>query len=467
MKDAKRILFIFLASVVVGVGMNVPLPEGMPEPARAAIVDLLFLIVLWIGEAVPKPIASVLAMLMLAWLGAVDSFGDAIKLFVSDVFFFLLAAFGIAAAVSHSPLPHRICSWFIKRFRHNTRGLLLGFMVVTALISTLISDLAACALFASIASPLLKRIDREDEGAMRFAKCLMMGIPMAALSGGIMTPIGSPSNITLLSLLYQTSNIEISFLGWLIVGIPMGTICLVLGWFFLCVVFKPQLSHDTSESFGLNVDKVVQMSSQEKKLIVFLVGMFTFWTIQGVLGILSSTQVAVIGLIILFLPCVNLLTWDAYEKQVPWDLVFMLGGVMAAGSALIQSGGLQWIVESLTSYSDGWHPLVFLAVVSVFIIIERAFVPMAPPVTIALSPIFMAIAMSIGLHPLCIALCVSMWCQVTYLFPVFDACWLISFSEGYYKVAEVAKWGWALTLVILAFSLVLLPMLSSVASLLP
>ena len=169
MKDAKRVFFVVLALLVVGVGMNVPLPEGMPEPARAAIVDLLFLIVLWIGEAVPKPVASVLAMLMLAWLGAVDTFGEAIKLFVSDVFFFLLAAFGIAAAVAHSPLPHRICSWFIKRFRHNTKGLLLGFMAVTALISTMISDLAACALFASIASPLLKRIDREDEGAMRFA----------------------------------------------------------------------------------------------------------------------------------------------------------------------------------------------------------------------------------------------------------------------------------------------------------
>lgn len=467
MKNTKRFLFIALALVVVGVGMIVPLPEGMPQPARAAIVDLLFLIVLWVGDVVPKPIASILAMLMLAWLGAVDSFAGAIQLFVSDVFFFLMAAFGIAAAVSNSPLPHRICSWFIKRFRHNTKGLLFGFMAVTALISTMISDLAACALFASIASPLLKRINKQDKNALCFAKCLMMGIPMAALSGGIMTPIGSPSNITLLSLLYQTSNVEISFLGWLIVGVPMGLLCLVLGWVFLCVIFKPQLSHDVAESFDLDVDREVAMNIQEKKLVVFLFGMFVFWVVQGVCGILSSTQVAVIGLIVLFLPGVNLLNWDNYEQQVPWDLLFMLGGVMAAGSALIQSGGLQWIVESLTSYSSGWHPLLFLAVVSLFIIIERAFVPMAPPVTIALSPIFMGIAMSIGLHPLCIALCVSIWCQVTYLFPVFDACWLITYSEGYYKVTEVAKWGWVLTLVILVCSLVLLPALSGLAALLP
>ena len=44
MKNTKRFLFIALALVVVGVGMIVPLPEGMPQPARAAIVDLLFLI---------------------------------------------------------------------------------------------------------------------------------------------------------------------------------------------------------------------------------------------------------------------------------------------------------------------------------------------------------------------------------------------------------------------------------------
>ena len=79
----------------------------------------------------------------------------------------------------------------------------------------------------------------------------------------------------------------------------------------------------------------------------------------------------------------------------------------------------------------------------------------------------MAVALSIGLHPLCIALCVSMWCQVTYLFPVFDACWLITYSENYYSVFDVAKWGWLLTLVLLGASMVLLPTLSSVASMLP
>ena len=468
MSDAvKRIVFLVAAFVVVAIGMAIPLPEGLPEAARAAIVDLLFLVVLWAGKVVPKPIASILAMLMLYWLGAVPSFSSAIGMFVNDVFFFLLAAFGIAAAVGKSPLPYRILTWFVGITKNSPKGLLLGFMIVTMCISTIISDLAACALFASVAAPLLHRLPENDKGAQRFAKCVMMGIPMAALAGGIMTPIGSPSNITLLSLMRSSTSIDISFLGWMIVGVPIALVAMALSWTALVVIYRPSIEGDLADAFDMKPEKQVPISTLEKKLAVFIIGMFAFWGISGFTGFLSSTQVALIGLIVMFLPCIELIDWETYVQEVPWDLVLMLGGVMAAGGALIESGAISYVVDVLLADSEHWSPMVFLAAISAFIIIERSFVPMAPPVTIALSPIFMAIALKIGLHPLCVALAISTWCQVTYLFPVFDACYLITYSEGYYTVPDVAKWGWLVTLLLLGFTLVALPVLSGVAGMLP
>ena len=466
-KLGTRILFLVLAFAVVAGGMALPLPEGLPEAARASLVDLLFLIILWIGNVFPKPVSSLLAMMMLFWLGAVDTFSDAIGMFVNDVFFFLLAAFSIAASVSKSPLPYRIINWFVEHSHNSAKRLLLAFMIMTALISTIISDLAACALFSSIAVPMLKRLPEDEDDAKNFARCVMMGIPMAALAGGIMTPIGSPSNITLLSLLRESTAVEISFLGWMIVGVPIAFLSLFLSWAFLCLIYKPALHDDIAKEFRMDNDKTVAMTIEEKKLAGFLVGIFALWAIQGVTGIMSSTQVALLGMIVLFMPCMDLMDWETYASSVPWDLVIMLGGVMAAGGALISSGAITWVVNVLLVGNTSWSPIAFLAGVSIFIIIERAFVPMAPPVTIALSPIFMAIALNIGLHPLCIALAVSTWCQVTFLFPVFDACWLITFSEHYYKVIDVAKFGWLLTIILLAATLVMLPALSTVASLLP
>ncbi len=468
MKDfAKRCCGLLLALAVVGVGMSFPLPNDMPEAARACLVDLLFLITLWAGKVVPKPVAAVLATMMLYWLGAVDSFSTALEMYVSDIFFFLLAAFAIAAAVRKSPLPHRLLVWFIRHGRNSAKFLLLAFMVITALISTVISDLAACALFASILSPMLKRMPKDCKEARVFAKCVMMGIPMAALAGGIMTPIGSPSNITLLGLLRDSTQVDVSFLGWMVVGVPWGALCLVMSWGALCVFCKPHITGDMAKVFCMDMGRNVKITAPEIKLVVFMVGIFALWIIQGVTGILSSTQVAIIGMVILFFPGMDLLDWNSYAEETPWDLVIMLGGVIAIGRALTSAGAIDWVVNSLLSGANGWSPLPYLAAVSAFIIVERAFVPMAPPVTIAISPVFMVIALQLGLPPLCICLVVSTWCQITFLIPMFDACWLITYAEGYYELKDVIRFGWLLSLILLALSLVLLPALSTVASALP
>ena len=50
---------------------------------------------------------------------------------------------------------------------------------------------------------------------------------------------------------------------------------------------------------------------------------------------------------------------------------------------------------------------------------------------------------------------------------MFDACWLITYAEGYYELKDVIRFGWLLSLILLALSLVLLPALSTVASALP
>lgn len=463
----RRSVIFCAAAVLVWVGMSLPLPEGMPEAARACIVDLAFLIILWAGKVVPKPVAAILATMMLYWLGAVDSFSTALELFVSDIFFFLLAAFAIAAAVGKSPLPHRLLVWFIRHSRNSAKLLILAFMVITAVISTVISDLAACALFASILNPMLKRMPQSDKEAGNFSKCVMMGIPMAALAGGIMTPIGSPSNITLLGLLRDSTQVDVSFLGWMVVGVPWGMLCLALSWAALCVFFKPRITGDMAEAFHMDLGREVKMTAPEVKLVVFMMGIFALWIVQGVTGILSSTQVAIIGMAILFLPGMDLLDWKSYAEETPWDLVIMLGGVIAIGRALTSAGAIDWVVNTLLVGASGWSPLLYLAAVSAFIIIERAFVPMAPPVTIAISPVFMVIALQLGLPPLCICLAVSTWCQITFLIPMFDACWLITYAEGYYSLKDVVRFGWLLSLVLLGLSLVLLPALSNVASVLP
>ena len=66
----------------------------------------------------------------------------------------------------------------------------------------------------------------------------MLGIAFSANAGGIATVIGTPPNSVLIGLLENEYNMEISFLKWMIIGLPfsalmIGVIYIVLTrWMF-------------------------------------------------------------------------------------------------------------------------------------------------------------------------------------------------------------------------------------------
>ena len=54
-----------------------------------------------------------------------------------------------------------------------------------------------------------------------FGRALMIGLPFACLIGGVGTPAGSSMNAMTIGLLKDTANVNISFLEWACVGLPM------------------------------------------------------------------------------------------------------------------------------------------------------------------------------------------------------------------------------------------------------
>lgn len=93
-------------------------------------------------------------------------------------------------------------------------------MLGTALLSSIMSDVPACAIFMAIGIGILNKA-KVVPGQSQFGKALMMGIPIAALIGGIATPAGSSINVLALDLFASFSeqhqlDIHISFYnGWL------------------------------------------------------------------------------------------------------------------------------------------------------------------------------------------------------------------------------------------------------------
>lgn len=463
---AKRFLFIAIAIGVLVLFAFVPCPEGLGRDGMLVIGLTLFNIVLWMGNVVPKPIAGLIVLLLLPLLGITDGFSATYKTFISSVFFFLLAAFAIAAMIHNSDLPKRLMAFFLNKFGNSTKKIVLAFMIVSAIISTVMSDLAACALFSAVAFSIFDDESMKEEARFddAFVKCIMIGIPIGSLTGGIATPIGSSSNITMLELLTQTNGMEITFLQWMIIGVPIAIISVILSWIALTMMFRPApLSHEQLGALQRTCYNLGKLSTKEIKILVLLALMFGMWIATSWVKVVDSTAVAVIGMIIMFLPGMDLLTWDEYSKEVPWDLVIMLGCLMALAASMLSTGAIDWVAESVLGNAGTWNPYLVLFAIGAVIALLRAFIPSGPPIVVMLTPALIAIAQSAGLNGFAVIMAMSIWAQITFLLPAVDALYLITYSKGYYTIPDVLKFGLPLTIILLVLFTFLLPPLVEVA----
>ena len=184
---------VALAVLVAVVTVLLPAPEGLTPGGKNLIGVFAVALILWVTEGIPIAVTSLL-VIVLQWLLQIAAPPAAIAGFMTPVFFFVLTMFCIAEVVVGSGLARRFAVALLIRSGQDSRRVVLAFMVGTATISTIMSDVPAAAIWMSMALPLLVRINAVP-GQSAFGKALMIGIPFASFIGGVATPAGSSINI--------------------------------------------------------------------------------------------------------------------------------------------------------------------------------------------------------------------------------------------------------------------------------
>ena len=105
----------------------------------------------------------------------------------------------------------------------------------TALFSSMVSNIPTTAIFMGIALGFLDIFEDEDE-KKRTGKALMIAIPVSAMVGGVMTPAGSSLNLLVIGMLEQMTGITVSFVQWMVFGIPLAIVILPAAWLIITKV---------------------------------------------------------------------------------------------------------------------------------------------------------------------------------------------------------------------------------------
>jgi sodium-dependent dicarboxylate transporter 2/3/5 len=408
----------------------------LSEAGRGLAAIFIAALVLWSTEAIPIGITSLLMIVLPPILKVVPSISDAAGGYTSPVVFFVIGAYCLAFAVVQSGTGQRFALWLFTRSGTSSRGAVLSTMVGTAAISALVSDVPACAIFMALTLPILTKTNAQP-GSSNLGKAMMMGIPIAALIGGVATPAGSSINILGINLLKETAGIDVTFLQWMSLGVPMVLVLIPFAWWVLTRIYPPEVESigDISD-FKEELKSMGSLKNKEKKVVAILGILFILWVLGTWVKSLNVATVSICGAIVMFFPGINLLTWRDVEKFIGWETVLMIGSVISLGLMATDTGLSTWLVKNTLGGITGWHIVLLVASISAFTVILHLPLPIAPTINAVLIPAMVVLAKEAGINPAIFALPVAFTASCAFLLPL-DAVPLVTYSKGYYRMFDM------------------------------
>ena len=411
-----------------------PVADSLSSEGHRLMALTVACLILWVTEALPIPVTSILAIGGQALVGSA-TLRQASSNFISPVFFFVLAMFVFAAVVRETKLDSRFAQWLLSKSGTNTRKILLAFMIGTAVVSSVMSDVPACALWMALGLGILQQ-ENLKPGSSNFGKVLMLGITIAAFIGGIATPAGSSINIMGLVMLADLGGGEVPFLKWMAIGIPMVVLLIPISWFVLLKFFPPEISN-ISENPGEKDASKEPFSTGQKKVMSIFGTVILLWILSNWYPrALDVTMIALIGSVVFFLPGIGVSTWKEVSKGIGWDILLMIGAVSSIGLASRDTGLATWVVSSIFDGAGGISVLWLIIAISTFTVLIHFVVPIGPVVNAVMIPPIVALAIAIGQPPILLALPVIFTASCAFLLPL-DAVALITYSKGYYRMTDM------------------------------
>jgi len=447
-----------IIAIAILVLMNLlPASELLSRSAIHNMAILIAVIVLLITEPIPIGITCLFSIPLLVIFNVVPNVPAALSGFTNPIVFFVLASFGVSRAIIKVPLASRMLKGLIALFGKNVKTMLLVFMVVTALISSLVSNVAATAVFLAIVITFLNIYDRESD-RRRTGKAFMIGLPVASMIGGMLTPAGSSLNLLTLSYLERLSGISVSFVEWMLMGIPIVAVALPLAWLIIVKVYGiTELSREEIQQFVNDMDVPKKMDFKEIYVIALVLVMLVLWVLSSWYPVFNITVVMLVGFTLLFLPGFQVLSWDEFVESVSWPAFFLLGSIITIGDALITNEVTGWLIATFFPGTIDLPLVGVTFVVAIIVFLMLIVVPVAPALIPLLAVPFAGLAANMNITPVLPLMTLGLTVANCYLLPL-DTVPIITYMTGYYKMWEMPKSTAFIQLALAVITAIWLPM---------
>lgn len=420
-----------------------------------------WMIVWWISEAVAISVTALLPLLIFPLLGVMD-LEEVGANYGSPIIFLFFGGFVLALALEKVNLHRRIALNIIQRTGTSPERVILGFMIATGALSMWISNTASTVLMLPIALSVINLLSSDEDGFTskdrNFALSVMMGIAFSANAGGIATVIGTPPNSVLIGLLENEYNIEISFLKWMTLGLPVSVLLIALSywvlvkWMFPCKGLQFGASKDVIRT---ELRKLGPASGREKMVLVIFGTTVFLWVFRTLINQLipglglSDTGISMFGALALFVVPYNfrkgdfILEWRD-TSRLAWGILMLFGGGLALARGMSSSGLVDLVSGAIASSEIG---VLLTATLLIALMLFMTELMSNVALVAVLAPVVAGIAIGLDIPMLHLLIPVTIASSCAFMLPMATPPNAIVFASGYIRVHQMARVGLVLNLI--------------------
>ena len=452
----RKFLGLILGPLLFALVFLIDVPLGMSTEARAMLAATLWIASWWITEPVPIPVTSLLPIVLLPLLGAAGLESTAAA-YGNPIIFLFLGGFLLALAMEAWNLHKRIALNIILLIGTRQQSMVLGFMLATGLLSMWISNTATAMMMLPIGIAIVVQLSEfSGEGNLgknnNFGKALMLGIAYAASIGGLGTLIGTPGNAIFAAVVKQLYGTEISFVDWMLIGLPLAVFLLLLCWFYLVKIAFPLRANSISGSTEIRkqLQELGPMGTEEK----WIIGIFTLtalswisrsFLLNPIFPALDDSMIAMAASVLLFVvpsPSsgykTGLIGWEISTK-LPWGILLLFGGGLAIAAGF-KTSGLAAYIGSQMQVLQGLSLFMLLLLIVGIVNFMTEITSNVATATMML-PILASLSQAIGVHPYGPMLAVCLASSCAFMLPVATPPNAVVFSSGYIRMKDMVIAG--------------------------
>ena len=451
---------LFMAMLLMGQSQ-----QAMPVDAWLVAAVGLWMAVWWSTEAVPVAATAFIPLILFPVL-QVTPVKTVAQSYAHPTIFLFLGAFILALAVEKWSLHRRIALTVLSRTGTDGRKLILGFMIAASLLSMWMTNTSTAMMLLPIAASVAAMVAEKASGTSAESKrtfqvALLLSLAYATTIGGMATIIGTPPNVLLAGFIEETYGLQIAFLDWMLIGLPLALVLLPLGWVVLTrIAFTVDIA-ESKEAGDVIADMRRQLgvmhASERRVGLLFLVVVFCWMTrswlndFSSFEGVSDAGIVMAAALLLFVIPAGDasgqrLMVWEDVSR-LPWGVLILFGGGLALAAQVSGSGLAVWLGESLLPVASLGVLVLIVAAAGLVVFLTELTSNLATAATFL--PVIAAIAAQSGIEPLVLCVPVTLAASCAFMLPVATPPNAIVFSSGVLTIPEMVRAGFLMNLIAL------------------